>query len=197
MTVSLTSCRAVRRRGPPPASAHRPYGKGHHRTRGLGPLGREGAPGAGRPQDRHHLQRPTSWPSRCWPPGSPEASGDEWLHRASKQVASSCCRIRSLAWANAASAVRYGSVSWHAVEVNIGGQEDLPRPSMRTPGAEVVRGRWRRSVVGRSRMEPLAAGGVAVLARCTASGSAGEAMGVACQGDGTRVLPRGRDHLAS
>src|SRR5260370_1577722 len=58
MTVSLTSCPAVRRRGPPPTSAHRPYGKGHHRTRGLGPLWREGAPGAGRPQDRHHLQRP-------------------------------------------------------------------------------------------------------------------------------------------
>jgi hypothetical protein len=55
-------------------------------------------------------------------------------------VASFCCRIRSLAWANAASAVRYGSVSWHAVEVNIGGQEDLPQPSMRTTGAVVGRG---------------------------------------------------------
>ena len=35
-----------------------------------------------------------------------------------------------LAWANAAAAVTYGSVGWHAVEVSIGGQEDLPRPSM-------------------------------------------------------------------
>jgi hypothetical protein len=85
MAVSLTSCPVVRRRGPPPTSAHRPFGEGHHRTRGQGPLWREGAPGAGRPQDRHHLQRPTSWPSRCWPPGSPEASGDEWLHRASNR----------------------------------------------------------------------------------------------------------------
>ena len=85
MTVSLTSCPAVRRRGPPPTSARRPFGEGHHRTRGLGPLWREGAPGAGRPQDRHHLQRPTSWPSRCWPPGSPEASGEERLHRASNR----------------------------------------------------------------------------------------------------------------
>ncbi len=76
---------AVRRRGPPPTSTHRPYGEGHHRTRGLGPLWREGAPGAARPQDRHHLQRPTPWPSRRWPPGSPEASGDEWLHRASNR----------------------------------------------------------------------------------------------------------------
>ncbi len=54
-----------------------------------------------------------------------------------KQVASFCCRIRSLAWANAASAVRYGSVSWHAVEVNIGDQEDLPRPPMRTSARSV------------------------------------------------------------
>ena len=53
-----------------------------------------------------------------------------------KQVASFCCRIRSLAWANAASAVLYGSVSWHAVEVNIGDQEDLPRPPMRTLGGD-------------------------------------------------------------
>jgi hypothetical protein len=45
---------------------------------------------------------------------------------------------------------------------------------MRTPGAEVVRGRWRRSVVGRSSMEPLEVGGVAVLVRCMASGPAGE-----------------------
>jgi hypothetical protein len=51
-------------------------------------------------------------------------------------------------------------------------------PSMRTLGAEVARGRWRRSVVGRSPMEPLAVGGVAVLARCTAAGPAGEAMGL-------------------
>jgi hypothetical protein len=85
MTVSLTSCPAVRRRGPPPTSTHRPYGEGHHRTRELGHLWREGAPGAARPQDRHHLQRPTPWPSRRWPPGSPEASGDEWLHRASNR----------------------------------------------------------------------------------------------------------------
>jgi len=35
-----------------------------------------------------------------------------------------------LAWANAASAVTYGSVGWHAVEVSIGGQEDLPHPPM-------------------------------------------------------------------
>src|SRR6266851_10402697 len=48
MTVSLTSCPAVRRRGPPPTSTHRPYGEGHHRTRDLGHLWREGAPGAAR-----------------------------------------------------------------------------------------------------------------------------------------------------
>jgi len=30
-----------------------------------------------------HLSAPTPWPSRRWPPGSPEAFGDEWLHRAS------------------------------------------------------------------------------------------------------------------
>lgn len=44
------------------------------------------------------------------------------------------------------------------------------RPSMRTLGAEVVRGRWRWSVIGRSPTEPLAVGGVAVLPRCIASG---------------------------
>ncbi len=165
MTVSLTSCPAVRRRGPPPTSTHRPYGEGHHRTRGLGPLWREGAPGAARPQDRHHLQRPTPWPSRRWPPGSPEASGDEWLHRASNRWR----RIRSLAWANAASAVRYGSVSWHAVEVNIGDQEDLPRPPMRTSARPAYSGRWSRSVTDRSPTEPFAVDGVAVSECCTAS----------------------------
>jgi hypothetical protein len=49
---------------------------------------------------------------------------------------------------------------------------------MRTPGAEVARGRWCRSAVGRSLMEPLAVGGVAVFARCTASEVAGAATGL-------------------
>jgi hypothetical protein len=51
-------------------------------------------------------------------------------------------------------------------------------PSMRTLGCEVVRGRWRWSVIGRSPMKPLAVAGVAVLARCTASGPAGEVTGL-------------------
>ena len=58
-----------------------------------------------------------------------------------------------------------------------GSQEDLPRPSMRTLGAELVRGRWSRSAIGRSPMKPLGVGGVAVLPRCTACGPAGKARG--------------------
>ena len=46
---------------------------------------------------------------------------------------------------------------------------------MRTPVAKVVRGRWRWSVIGCGPMKPFAVRGVAVLARCTASGLAGEA----------------------
>src|SRR5262245_40111416 len=41
---------------------------------------------------------------------------------------------------------------------------------MRTLGSEVARGRWGWSAIGRSPTEPLAAGGVAVLVRCTALG---------------------------
>ncbi len=44
-------------------------------------------------------------------------------------------------------------------------------PSMRTPGAEVVRGRWRRSAIGGSLVESLAVVEVAVFECCTASGS--------------------------
>lgn len=36
--------------------------------------------------------------------------------------------MRSLAWANAASAIPCGSVRWHAVEVDSGGQEVLAAP---------------------------------------------------------------------
>jgi hypothetical protein len=43
-------------------------------------------------------------------------------------------------------------------------------PSMRTLGAEVVRGRWGRSPVGGGFSEAFAADGVAVLLRCTRVG---------------------------
>ena len=56
--------RNLPRRGAPP-------------NKGPGSLWREGAPGAGQPQDRHHLQRPTSWPRRCWPPVS--AYLNDWI----------------------------------------------------------------------------------------------------------------------
>ncbi len=42
-------------------------------------------------------------------------------------------------------------------------------PSMRTPGTELVRGRWGRSREGGSPREPLAADGVAVFECCAAS----------------------------
>ena len=66
--------------------------------------------------------------------------------------------------------------------------DDRVIPSMRTPGAEVVRGRWRWSVIGRSLMEPFAVGGVAVLAHCTASGPAGGAIALSVRFSG-RALP--------
>ena len=77
------------------------------------------------------------------------------------------CRIRSLAWANAASAVRYGSVSWHAVEGNTGGQEDLPGRSMRTSAKSVGEGRWGRSRVAGGLWAPFQVACVAVLDCCT------------------------------
>src|SRR6516165_6678861 len=43
-----------------------------------------------------------------------------------------------------------------------------PTPSMRTPATEVARGRWGRSAADGGLSEPLVAGGVAVLVRCTA-----------------------------
>jgi len=43
--------------------------------------------------------------------------------------------------------------------------------SMRTPGAEVVRGGWGRSLVGGSRSEPFSAARAAVLVCCTAFGN--------------------------
>src|SRR5690349_13294486 len=45
---------------------------------------------------------------------------------------------------------------------------------MRTPGGEVVRGRWGKSAVHGSPSEPLAVDDVAVLRCCTAPGPAGE-----------------------
>jgi hypothetical protein len=60
--------------------------------------------------------------------------------------------IRSLACAKVDSAIRCGSVRWHAVEVNLGGQEVLPRPSMRTSRTAIVDGRWCRSEVFAARL---------------------------------------------
>ena len=48
--------------------------------------------------------------------------------------------------------------------------------AMRTPGGEVTRGRWRRSLSGGGLSESFSADGVAVLVCCTASGPAGETM---------------------
>ena len=80
------------------------------------------------------------------------------------------CRIRSLAWANAASAVRYGSVSWHAVEGHTGGQEDLPGRSMRTSAKSVGEGRWARSNVAGGQWPPHRVARGAVLDCCTRFG---------------------------
>ena len=143
MTVSLTSCPMVRRRGPPPTSARRPFGEGHHRTRAWVPSGvkvrqvqdglkidttcsaqRPGRVGAGRLAHPRPRAR-----SGCI---APQIGGPVLL---SYTVAGLGQR---------SSAVRYGSVSWHAVEGNTGGQEDLPRPSMRTIGNPVNEGRLRR-----------------------------------------------------
>ena len=46
--------------------------------------------------------------------------------------------------------------------------------SMRTPGGEVVGGRWGRSVIDRRPSRPFAVDGVAVFECCTASTSVGE-----------------------
>jgi hypothetical protein len=153
------------------------FGERHHRTTGLVPSGVK----------VRQLQDGLKIDTTCsaWRPG--RIGADRRAHPRPPAMCGCiapqigglvCCRIRSLAWANAGLAVRYGSVSWHAVEINIDVQEDLSRPSMRTRGAEVVRGRWCRSMIARSPTEPLEVGGVAVLACCTVSGSAGEAMGL-------------------
>ena len=52
--------------------------------------------------------------------------------------------------------------------VELRGFEPLT-PSVRTPGAEVVRGRWGRSLFGGSLSESLGAAGVAVLLCCTSA----------------------------
>jgi hypothetical protein len=172
MTVSLTSCPAVRRRGPPPTSAHRPFGETTE-------------PGAWIPsgvkvrQARDGLKIDTTCSAQR--PG--RVDGGRLAHprprvtsgRIAPQIGGLvCCRIRSLAWVNANSAVRYGSISWHAVKVNIGGQEDLPRPSIRTSARPVYSGRCGKSAADRSPSKPRAVHDVAVLRSCTASGLADE-----------------------
>ncbi len=180
MTVSLTSCPAVRRRGPPPTSAHRPFGEGHHRTRGLRPLWREGAPGAGRPQDRHHLQRAASRPSRRWPPGSPEASGDEWLRRASDRwprFVVVCGRWPGPTLPRLSAAARSAGMRLRPTLV--------VRSTCRAPRCELSAA---RSLVvvgaghpcGRSLSEAFTADCVAVLLCCTAPGVAVKLHGQDC-----------------
>jgi hypothetical protein len=63
-----------------------------------------------------------------------------------------------------------------ALDVELRGFEPLT-PSMRTLGAEVVRGRWGRSAVAGSLSKPFAVGHVAVLVCCTAFGPSPRRVG--------------------